>query len=72
MTDPWTDALTQGIARLVAAGHPVAAASITDEELDTNPALVKSMSVQPPRGSGRIRTIMTAPRPRMPGASAGK
>jgi misacylated tRNA(Ala) deacylase len=41
----------------VAAGHPVAVDAITDEELDANPALVKSMSVQPPRGSGRIRTI---------------
>ena len=49
--------LTEGIARLVAAGHPVAVSSITDEELDANPALVKSMSVQPPRGTGRIRTI---------------
>jgi misacylated tRNA(Ala) deacylase len=49
--------LTAGIARLVAAAHPVAVASITDEELDANPALVKSMSVQPPRGTGRIRTI---------------
>jgi misacylated tRNA(Ala) deacylase len=59
MTDPLDkDALTQGIARLVAAGHPVAVGSITDEELDANPALVKSMSVQPPRGTGRIRTIM--------------
>jgi misacylated tRNA(Ala) deacylase len=59
MTDPLDkDALTEGIARLVAAGHPVAVSSITDEELDANPALVKSMSVQPPRGTGRIRTIM--------------
>ncbi|TFZ07072.1 alanyl-tRNA editing protein [Ramlibacter henchirensis] len=49
--------LTEGIARLVAAAHPVAVGSITDEELDSNPALVKSMSVQPPRGTGRIRTI---------------
>ncbi|MEO7391580.1 MAG: alanyl-tRNA editing protein [Ramlibacter sp.] len=58
MTDPLDkEALTAGIARLVAAGHPVAVGSITDEELDANPALVKSMSVQPPRGSGRIRTI---------------
>ena len=31
--------------------------SISDAELDANPALVKSMSVQPPRGSGSIRTI---------------
>jgi len=58
MTDPLDkDVLTEGIARLVAAGHPVTVGSITDEELDANPALVKSMSVQPPRGTGRIRTI---------------
>jgi misacylated tRNA(Ala) deacylase len=58
MTDPLDkEALTEGIAQLVAAGHPVAVGSITDEELDANPALVKSMSVQPPRGTGRIRTI---------------
>jgi misacylated tRNA(Ala) deacylase len=58
MTDPLDkEALSHGIARLVAAGHAVQIASITDEELDANPALVKSMSVQPPRGTGRIRTI---------------
>ena len=58
MTDPLDkEVLTQGIARLVEAGHPVTVGSITDEELDANPALVKSMSVQPPRGTGRIRTI---------------
>jgi misacylated tRNA(Ala) deacylase len=58
MTDPLDkESLTRGIAELVAAGHPVAVGSITDEELDANPALVKSMSVQPPRGTGRVRTI---------------
>ena len=58
MTDPLDkEQLTQGIARLVSAALPVAIGSITDEELDANPALVKSMSVQPPRGTGRIRTI---------------
>lgn len=58
MTDPLDkDALSDGIARLVAAAHAVEVGSITDEELDANPALVKSMSVQPPRGTGRIRTI---------------
>ncbi len=51
------EALNAGIAALVAAAHPVSVGTITDEELDANPALVKSMSVQPPRGSGRIRTI---------------
>jgi misacylated tRNA(Ala) deacylase len=58
MADPLDkEALTAGIARLVSAAHPVVVDSITDEELDANPALVKSMSVQPPRGTGRIRTI---------------
>ncbi len=58
MTDPLDkDALTQGIAALVAAAHPVTVGSITDAELDANPALVKSMSVSPPRGSGVVRTI---------------
>lgn len=30
---------------------------ITDEELDARPELVKTMSVQPPRGVGRIRLL---------------
>ncbi|MBK9439780.1 MAG: alanyl-tRNA editing protein [Comamonadaceae bacterium] len=51
------EALTAAIAELVAAAHPVVVGTITDAELDANPALVKSMSVQPPRGSGQIRTI---------------
>ena len=58
MTDPLDkDKLTAGIARLVAAGLPVSVGSISDTELDANPALVKSMSVQPPRGTGWVRTI---------------
>jgi misacylated tRNA(Ala) deacylase len=58
MTDPLDkEALSTGIARLVAAGHAVEIGAITDAELDANPALVKSMSVQPPRGTGQIRTI---------------
>ena len=58
MTDPLDkEQLTAAIATLVAAAHPLTVASISDEELDANPSLVKSMSVQPPRGTGRIRTI---------------
>jgi misacylated tRNA(Ala) deacylase len=51
------DTLTAGLARLVAAALPLVVGEISDAELDANPALVKSMSVQPPRGSGSIRTI---------------
>lgn len=58
MTDPLDkEALTAGLARLVEAAHPLTIGAITDEELDANPALVKSMSVQPPRGTGTVRTI---------------
>lgn len=35
----------------------VAVSSVTDAELDANPGLVKTMSVQPPRGQGTVRTI---------------
>ena len=58
MTEPLDkDTLTAGIARLVAAAHPVTTRWITDAELDANPGLVRSMSVQPPRGSGRVRLV---------------
>jgi len=30
---------------------------ITDAELDSQPELVKTMSVQPPRGAGRVRLL---------------
>ena len=49
--------LNEGLARLVAEAHAVQARWITEEELDANPQLVRSMSVQPPRGSGRIRLL---------------
>jgi misacylated tRNA(Ala) deacylase len=51
------DALTAGIARLVAGAHPVRHRWISEDELDANPQLVRSMSVQPPRGLGRIRVL---------------
>jgi misacylated tRNA(Ala) deacylase len=51
------DALNAGLARLVAGAHPVRQRSISEAELDANPQLVRSMSVQPPRGLGRIRVI---------------
>ncbi|MDZ7840451.1 MAG: alanyl-tRNA editing protein [Gammaproteobacteria bacterium] len=38
-------------------GAAVSKRWISDEELDAQPELVKTLSVQPPRGSGRIRLI---------------
>ena len=51
------DVLTAGIARFVAGRHAVRHRWISEAELDSNPQLVRSMSVQPPRGLGRIRVL---------------
>ena len=45
---------------LVAREAEVTESWITDEELDANPGLVKTMSVKPPRGSGRVRLVSIA------------
>ena len=58
MTDPLDKVeLEAGLDRLVAEAHPVSHRWITDAELDANPGLVRSMSVQPPRGTGRVRLL---------------
>ena len=54
------DALTAGLARLVAQASAVSHRWISEAELDANPGLVRSMSVQPPRGLGRIRVLEIA------------
>jgi misacylated tRNA(Ala) deacylase len=51
------EALSAGIARFVAGAHAVRHRWISEEELDANPGLVRSMSVQPPRGLGRVRVL---------------
>lgn len=50
-------ALEQALQALIARDLPVSEDWITDAELDANPALVKTMSVSPPRGSGRVRLV---------------
>ena len=49
--------LTARINALIGRDAPVSDRWITDEELDANPGLVKTLSVKPPRGSGRIRLV---------------
>lgn len=51
------DAIQAGLDRLVAEAHPVRHRWISEAELDANPGLVRSMSVQPPRGLGRVRVL---------------
>lgn len=49
--------LTEKLNALIAQDAPVTERWITDEELDANPGLVKTMSVKPPRGTGRVRLV---------------
>jgi misacylated tRNA(Ala) deacylase len=42
---------------MIAANAEVRARWISDAELEANPALVKTMSVKPPLGTGRVRLI---------------
>jgi misacylated tRNA(Ala) deacylase len=49
--------LTTELNALVAQALPITIGAITDAELDQNPELVRTMSVQPPRGHGTVRTI---------------
>jgi misacylated tRNA(Ala) deacylase len=50
-------ALTEALNRLVSEDRPLSHRWITDAELDASPDLVRTMSVQPPRGSGRVRLM---------------
>ncbi len=51
------DDLTKRINELIQRDIPLTVGSITESELDANPELVRTMSVQPPRGQGTVRTI---------------
>lgn len=43
--------------QLISQNLPVSEDWITEAELDANPELVKTMSVSPPRGAGRVRLV---------------
>ena len=49
--------LTVALNALIHADHKMSTRWITDEELDANPELVRTLSAKPPRGSGRIRLV---------------
>lgn len=56
-------AIEAALNALIAADHPVSHEWVEESVLDTNPTLVRTMSVQPPRGTGRLRLVRigTAP-----------
>ena len=49
--------ITRETNALIASGVATETVWITDEELEAQPDLVKTMSVQPPRGAGRVRLL---------------
>jgi misacylated tRNA(Ala) deacylase len=51
------EAITVRLNELIAAGHDVAPCWIGDDELAARPELVRTMSVKPPAGAGRVRLI---------------
>lgn len=51
------EALEATLNRIVAEGHPMGHRWVSDAELDAQPDLVRTMSVAPPRGSGRVRLM---------------
>ncbi len=51
------DELNTKLNALIAADHPVSTEWITDAELEVNPTLIRTMSVKPPSGGGRVRLV---------------
>ncbi len=54
---PDRDRIEAGFAALIAADHQVTAEWVDESVLDTNPGLVRTLSVKPPRGTGRLRLV---------------
>lgn len=59
MPEPPQDvqAIEDALNDLIAQDFPVTDQWITDAELEANPGLVKTMSVRPPTGQGRVRLV---------------
>jgi misacylated tRNA(Ala) deacylase len=54
---PPKETIEQALNALIQAGHPITSFWVDDSVLDTNPDMVRTLSVKPPRGSGRLRLV---------------
>jgi len=54
---PPKEEIEAGLNALIAADHPVRIEWVDESVLDSDPGLVRTMSVQPPRGTGRLRLM---------------
>ena len=54
---PDNTAIEAALNALIEQDHPVSHEWVEESVLDTNPSLVRTLSVQPPRGTGRLRLV---------------
>ncbi|MAJ13845.1 MAG: Ala-tRNA(Pro) hydrolase [SAR116 cluster bacterium] len=54
---PNKEEILEALNNLIKQNHEISISSISEEELDNKPDLIRTMSVKPPRGSGLIRMI---------------
>ena len=54
---PDKESLTQQLMEIVDRNYPVMSSWISDQELQRNPGLIRTMSVKPPTGTGQVRMI---------------
>ncbi len=54
---PEKEQVTDGLNRLIEEDHEVRPRWISDQELASNPGLVRTMSVKPPMGTGSVRVL---------------
>ena len=54
---PDKESLTQQLMEIVDKNYPVMSSWISDQELQRNPGLIRTMSVKPPTGTGQVRMI---------------
>ena len=60
---PAKDDLEARLNELILQDHPVASSWVDEAVLDADPGLVRTLSVKPPRGSGRVRLVRIGAQP---------
>ena len=54
---PEKENLTSQLMEIVDGDYPITSSLISDQELEQNPNLIRTMSVKPPTGTGQVRMI---------------
>ena len=49
--------MTSQLMEIVDGDYPITSSLISDQELEQNPNLIRTMSVKPPTGTGQVRMI---------------